>query len=462
VQQHAAAAANQSEGEVDCWAPIGAGLCPILPLPLSISAVRAALGEGCSDELAAFVEREARREYTEASTAFELVVASVAYDNSGVMHAVNGLLARVVAFVRAVAARKHEEGGGDTEAEAFVEEFMAKTFSTSGRGGGFGAFGSDPEAVRDLLADSSEERLREKTGVVNQEALLLAALEATDAREEGWGVAGGEEEALARQLGIDFAFFCERRALTPLVDGLWGKWFVKQEGWTARQLEFRTLASEASQERATRVHEGTLAALDMGLSPAESTFAARLRAAAPAAAADADAMPWFSGDVRWDIVDGCELACAAAAAGLPLRASSSGTTFQILTIARYLGVPAEEMPLLRLAAVAFLCPQHHSFLEVMLGASEYCGAGPLAAGADCWQHLLPRDYCFQLPGGGGAVTRDSLNAEIEAEMRGVGDISAAGALSDYAQLLGKYRSAWPVQRLSPDNLRKIAARFQPC
>jgi len=294
VQQHAAAAANQSEGEVDCWAPIGAGLCPILPLPLSISAVRAALGEGCSDELAAFVEREARREYTEASTAFELVVASVAYDNSGVMHAVNGLLARVVAFVRAVAARKHEEGGGDTEAEAFVEEFMAKTFSTSGRGGGFGAFGSDPEAVRDLLADSSEERLREKTGVVNQEALLLAALEATDAREEGWGVAGGEEEALARQLGIDFAFFCERRALTPLVDGLWGKWFVKQEGWTARQLEFRTLASEASQERATRVHEGTLAALDMGLSPAESTFAARLRAAAPAAAADADAMPWFS------------------------------------------------------------------------------------------------------------------------------------------------------------------------
>ena len=71
----------------------------------------------------------------------------------------------------------------------------------------------------------------------------------------------------------------------------------------------------------------------------------------------------------------------------------------------------------------------------MLGASEYCGAGPLAAGADCWQHLLPRDYCFQLPGGGGAVTRDSLNAEIEAEMRGVGDISAAGALSDYAQLL---------------------------
>jgi len=320
VQQHAAAAANQSEGEVDCWAPIGAGLCPILPLPLSISAVRAALGEGCSDELAAFVEREARREYTEASTAFELVVASVAYDNSGVMHAVNGLLARVVAFVRAVAARKHEEGGGDTEAEAFVEEFMAKTFSTSGRGGGFGAFGSDPEAVRDLLADSSEERLREKTGVVNQEALLLAALEATDAREEGWGVAGGEEEALARQLGIDFAFFCERRApaassedghgiesivaqlsspsirraLTPLVDGLWGKWFVKQEGWTARQLEFRTLASEASQKSATRVHEGTLAALDMGLSPAESTFAARLRAAAPAAAADADAMPWFS------------------------------------------------------------------------------------------------------------------------------------------------------------------------
>ena len=97
----------------------------------------------------------------------------------------------------------------------------------------------------------------------------------------------------------------------------------------------------------------------------------------------------------------------------------------------------------------------------MLGASEYCGAGPLAAGAACWRHLLPRDYCFQLPGGG-AVTRDSLNAEIEAEMRGVGDISAAGALSDYAQLLGKYRSAWPAQRLSPDNLRKIAARFQPC
>ena len=177
VQQHAAAAANQSEGEVDS-APIGAGLCPILPLPLSISAVRAALGEGYSDELAAFVEREARREYTEASQAFELVVASVAYDNSGVMHAVNGLLARVVAFVRAVAARKHEEGGGDTEAEAFVEEFVAKTFSTSGRGGGFGAFGSDPEAVRDLLADSTEERLREKIGVVNQEALLLAALEA--------------------------------------------------------------------------------------------------------------------------------------------------------------------------------------------------------------------------------------------------------------------------------------------
>lgn len=87
---------------------------------------------------------------------------------------------------------------------------------------------------------------------------------------------------------------------------------------------------------------GTLAALDMGLSPAESTFAARLRAAAPAAAADADAMPWFSlgrrgggtspsgavsshlasvsrfsGDVRWDIVPGCELACAAAACSSP-------------------------------------------------------------------------------------------------------------------------------------------------
>mmetsp|Transcript_30636 Transcript_30636/g.100971 ORF Transcript_30636/g.100971 Transcript_30636/m.100971 type:complete len:244 (+) Transcript_30636:157-888(+) len=120
------------------------------------------------------------------------------------------------------------------------------------------------------------------------------------------------------------------------------------------------------------------------------------------------------------------------------------------------------MPLLRLAAVAFLCPQHHSFLEVMLGASEYCGAGPLAAGAACWRHLLPRDYCFQLPGGG-AVTRDSLNAEIEAEMRGVGDIKdfrMNKTVGNYAFAFDKYRSAWPAQRLSVDNLGKIAARFR--
>ena len=342
VQQHAAAAANQSEGEVDCWAPIGAGMCPILPLPLSISAVRAALGEGCSDELAAFVEREARREYTEASTAFELVVASVAYDNSGVMHAVNGLLARVVAFVRAVAARKHEEGGGDTEAEAFVEEFMAKTFSTSGRGGGFGAFGSDPEAVRDLLADSTEERLREKTGVVNQEALLLAALEAGNRRcgtaprispclvsasrtpsgpdlgvcswprQPTRGRRGGASRVERRRRSLassastlpfsvsgarpplaartgtassPLSLSCRRRLSGALSRRWWtgsgasgsssrrgGRRQLRgaaprtRPGHVhdmsetcppqSRQLEFRTLASEASQKRATRVHEG--------------------------------------------------------------------------------------------------------------------------------------------------------------------------------------------------------------
>ncbi|EOD09806.1 hypothetical protein EMIHUDRAFT_465372 [Emiliania huxleyi CCMP1516] len=385
------------------------------------------VGTGCSDELAEYVAREARREYTEASQIFELVVASVAYDNSGVTHVVNGLVDRAVAFVRAIATREHEDSGGDPEAlAAAVDAFVLKTFSTSDYAGGFAAFGSDPDAVRDLLADKTEDRLREKVGELCLEALLAGSLAAAaiDAKEEGWGVAGGEEEALARFLGIDFTFYCERRALTPNVDGLWG------------------------------TH--TLAALDMGLSVAEFSFTSRLRAAAPAAAADADAMPWFSGDAA-----GLPLR-ASTAAGLPLRASSSGTTFQILTIARYLGVPAEEMPLLRLAAVAFLCPQHHSFLEVMLGASEYCGAGPLAAGAACWRHLLPRDYCFQLPGGG-AVTRDSLNAEIEAEMRGVGDIKdfrMNKTVGNYAFAFDKYRSAWPAQRLSVDNLGKIAARFR--
>ena len=147
----ASRASCRTDSESGCWAPITAGQCEILPLPLSRTVIAEVVGTGCSDELAEYVAREARREYTEASQIFELVVASVAYDNSGVTHVVNGLVDRAVAFVRAIATREHEDSGGDPEAlAAAVDAFVLKTFSTSDYAGGFAAFGSDPDAVLSL------------------------------------------------------------------------------------------------------------------------------------------------------------------------------------------------------------------------------------------------------------------------------------------------------------------------
>ena len=84
---------------------------------------------------------------------------------------------------------------------------------------------------------------------------------------------------------------------------------------------------------------------------------------------------------------------------MELRASSSGTTFTILTIARYLGMEGDKLQLLRLGALAFLVPQHHSFLEVLLGSSQLCGSYSPAAGPDCWSNLLPQAFHFDVPSG---------------------------------------------------------------
>ena len=116
-----------------------------------------------------------------------------------------------------------------------------------------------------------------------------------------------------------------------------------------------------------------------------------------------------------------------------------------------------------MAAWACFLPQHHTFLEVNLGASELCGAGTLAAGSDCWSSLLPPSFRFSVPSGP-TVTRSSLNAEIEKEMRGEGDINIeklgqSGTAYAQAEHFAKYRSVWPKHWLSPQRQRELSAEY---
>ena len=76
----------------------------------------------------------------------------------------------------------------------------------------------------------------------------------------------------------------------------------------------------------------------MGMSAPEASFSRRLAEAKAAAGKapsyiddDDDRMPWVTGDQCWNIIPGCDVAKAAAAAGLPMRASVSGSTFEMLT-----------------------------------------------------------------------------------------------------------------------------------
>jgi hypothetical protein len=108
-------------------------------------------------------------------------------------------------------------------------------------------------------------------------------------------------------------------------------------------------------------------------------------------------------------------------------------------------------------------PQHHSFLEVLLGASEHCGAAALAAGAECWANLLPSDVELCVPSGP-RVDNASLVREIEAEMRGEGDIcanllQASQTTAAYALDFDKYRRVWPSHWLSPARQRELSRDY---
>lgn len=364
----------------------------------------------------AFVAERCRQDYKQAGKVFELILASVAYDNAGVVWVVNELRDRMVKLVREVAELELRESTSaqDQDPAAYVANAIIVAFGNAS-GGGFAAFGDDAASVNALLEDGTRSRLREKLGVCcNQCERMCAALDAigqllpasraeltnksAEAGDEDQEMAGWAESRLALQLGLDLEFVSARRVryleavekgeATPLGPeaSLWDGWVLRWsrrgEIWTRRQGEFRekTATDESVQASQPVIDEAFLTGLDLALSAPERSFSHVLASKRKAAAAaegknsladpEAEVVNWMTGDLVWSIVGGCDLEAAAEAACLGLRASSSGTTFTLLTLAQYLGMSGAKLHLLKLAALAFLVPQHHSYLEVMLGSSE--------------------------------------------------------------------------------------------
>ena len=474
---------------------------PIPPCPLEPGKISDSVVAPSDDKRRVWISDQARTDYAAACRVFELILSSVAYDNAGVVWVVNELRDRVVKLIREMAELELREATTpDGPSPTFVTDRLARTFANSSNSG-FGAFGDEATAVHALLEDGTRCRLREKLGVSLKCEELCAALDSIaallpstkeglsapskSATAEETEMDGWAESRLCLQLGIDLAFVSERRSryleacesgeITPVADGasLWDawvqKWSRRGEVWTRRQGEFRQKTKEADGTAQPVIDAAFLKGLDVGLSAPETSFshilAERKRNAAASTTSIADpereVVPWHTGDMCWEVVPGSDLATAAEQALLGLRASSSGTTFTLLIVARYLGMTGDKIHLLKLAALAFLAPQHHTFLEVMLGSSEFCGTGTLEAGSECWTSLLPPDFSFQVPSGP-LITRESFNAEVRREMEGTGDIRAdvlAASQTGYAKDFAKYRAQWPSYWLSVEHQRHLAAEY---
>lgn len=107
---------------------------------------------------------------------------------------------------------------------------------------------------------------------------------------------------------------------------------------------------------------------------------------------------WITGDKRYFVGEeplGSQpgLRARADTAGYLTVAGASGTTANIMQLAKLLGFWGEDLVALRAAAMAFMLPlRHHSFLEVMLGAEHFMPAGfGMAFGREDLGQLWPQD-----------------------------------------------------------------------
>lgn len=348
-----------------------------------------------------------------------------------------------------------------------------------------------------LLNDGTRGRLREKIGCCMIFPSIIEAIDAVKemldvGEEEGdqGEIAVFQESRRCLQLGLDLQYINSLQAGEGVTAEMHGMdlWYRKLEHWTWRQQQFREKHSADDEEQAL-VTTSLLANLDMSLSSAETEFGKRVHARrqeqhaqqqAGEAGVDEKQLwrcgledPWLmTGDTTWKITRGCELERVCTAAGLGLRASSSGTTHAILRTARLFGMSDDAVLLLRLAAVSFLCPQHHSLVEVMIGASEFCGDEALRSGAGIWRRLLPEGYSYVPPSGGrdkpsrGGIDTAELIARLDHERLGEGDINwtkLAGGSSEYVNVKGgidKLRRHWPDHWLGEVNQREWAEAFK--
>lgn len=109
-------------------------------------------------------------------------------------------------------------------------------------------------------------------------------------------------------------------------------------------------------------------------------------------------LKWITGEQRFYVGEeplGSQpgLRARADMAGYLTVAGASGTTANIMQLAKLLGFRGEDLVVLRAAAMAFMLPmRHHSFFEVMLGAEPFMPAGfGMALGKKDLGQLWPRD-----------------------------------------------------------------------
>ena len=164
------------------------------------------------------------------------------------------------------------------------------------------------------------------------------------------------------------------------------------------------------------------------------------------------ALQWWPGKLCYDVVeaplDGTPgYAARAAALGYRAVAGPSGTTANMLQLARLLGLGADdEAVLVRLAMVAWMVPTNdHSLFEIMLGAEPHM-APPfrLALGIDDLGRLWPRGQQLRSSSGGGG---------------GGGGVAfgAAGAWRPVARALASAEGRRLLAAMRPDAAEYVAA-----
>eukprot|EP01063_Lacrimia_lanifica_P017504 TRINITY_DN24580_c0_g1_i1.p1 TRINITY_DN24580_c0_g1~~TRINITY_DN24580_c0_g1_i1.p1 ORF type:complete len:524 (+),score=123.84 TRINITY_DN24580_c0_g1_i1:241-1812(+) len=476
------------------------GRCPVPPFPLTpgqvdqaaVRTAAAGVKEGdappSEDAIREWIARRAKEEYQESVTVWEVILGSVGIDNAGACWCVNELRDRVVHFVRHIATIMYLEASPayqqGTTLAAHQREFMVRIFAEKDQGRA-GALGDDAEAIMAVIEDGTCKRMREKLTIICAPIRLFHdVLTAVDEHLHEAGKVNGEmagwrESRMCIELGIDLEWItaCVGYYKQLVAAGVgdptarWHtRWGIKKEFWTRTKKKYVEVQKDKELEPPAVTAE-YLAELGMELSEGEMSFikSCRQKLAVSSAAgygtcADADELPWTTGDMDWEITPGSPLAELADAAGLRLCASTSGTTHLLLSIARLFGFGEAKLLLLRLAAVGWLIPQHHSLLEVLIGSSEHVGPAALEAGPDVFSHLLPPDFRFVIPQGP-TVTAASFRVEIEKEMSGTGDIkfnhlaSMTGARAAYLHSFNTYRTNWPAHWVSPAGQARIAAQF---